>query len=172
MAEQQNSEQLTEVFVSLGSNIEPARHLQRGIDLLGQQFGPLHLSTVYASKAVGFEGDDFLNAVASFRSYLPVEIVVNELHRIETACGRSRSDQKFAARTLDIDLLLYGDLIQHEDGMNLPRDEITQYAFVLKPLAELIPDRKHPETGETYADIWNQFNASTQPLTPVELPTE
>lgn len=161
-----------EIFISLGSNIEPERHLPEGLKLLEARFGLIELSTIYESAAVGFDGDNFHNAVARFHSPHDLADVAKTLRDIESACGRTRSDQKFAARTLDLDLLLFSDLTGTFGGIELPRDEITRYAFVLKPLAEMIGERIHPPTGQTYYALWQAFDAETQPLWPVSSENE
>jgi 2-amino-4-hydroxy-6-hydroxymethyldihydropteridine diphosphokinase len=156
-----------EVFVSLGSNIEPGRHLPAGIAALRQAFGEVRVSTIYRCPAVGFDGPDFHNAVAAFEAAEPVEAVAATLRRIEEAAGRERSDVKFSSRTLDLDLLLYGDAIFHDRGLDIPRGEITRYAFVLGPLAELAPDRRHPLTGERFDQLWQAFDHAGQSLVPL-----
>lgn len=147
------------VFVSIGSNIERERSVRFGVKALDEQFEALVLSPVYETEAVGFAGDDFLNLVASFETRESPQQVMERLHQIEDACGRDRSGPKFSSRTLDIDLLLYGDLDLHDQGMNVPRDEITRYAFVLKPLVDLAPDRLHPQLGQSYAALWQAMGA-------------
>ncbi len=74
--------------------------------------------------------------------------------------GRVHGGNKFEARTLDLDLVLYGDLILSEGRLQIPRDEITRYAFVLEPLAEVSPDLRHPETNIRYAELWENFDKS------------
>ncbi len=82
----------------------------------------------------------------------PIFTEIEEMH------GRTRQCKKFSSRTLDIDLLLYGDVVLEEGKLKLPRDEITRYAFVLEPLAEIAPDHKHPVSGQRYADLWAAFD--------------
>lgn len=155
---------MAQVFVSIGSNIDRARSVRFGVAALQREFGTLQLSPVYETRAVGFEGEDFYNLVAGFATSQSPRQVVDRLHAIEAACGRERQQERFASRTLDIDLLLYDDLDLHDQGMNVPRDEIPQYAFVLKPLVDLIPDRRHPLTGECYRDLWQAMREETAGL--------
>ncbi|CAG1769416.1 partial 2-amino-4-hydroxy-6-hydroxymethyldihydropteridine diphosphokinase, partial [uncultured bacterium] len=109
---------------------------------------------------VGFVGDSFYNLVVGFDSDLEVKNVAKQLRQIELDNGRSRDSQKFSARTLDLDLILYGDLIISDGRLQIPRDEIERYAFVLEPLAEIASNEKHPITGKTYAELWQTFDKS------------
>ena len=93
--------------------------------------------------------------------------MAQRLHRIEEDYGRERSGPKFSSRTLDLDLLLYDDLVLDESGLQIPRDEILQRAFVLWPLAELAPDLKHPVNGKSYAQLWLDFDKRKERLKPV-----
>lgn len=161
---------MPEVFVGVGGNVKPARHIPRGLAELTARVGPLRLSPVYRSRAVGFAGDDFYNLVVAFDTDLEVHALDRVLDEVETACGRDRTAPRFASRTLDLDLLLYGDAVIDEPGLKLPRREILDYAFVLRPLAELAGDRCHPSTGLTFAEHWQRYRDGEPPLVPVELP--
>lgn len=152
------------VFVSIGSNIDREKNLRGAVRALATRFGPLTLSSVYESGAVGFAGDDFYNLVATFDTEEPVEELGVTLARIEMQHGRTRGANPFAPRTLDLDLLLYGDLVRHDGACDIPRPDIEKYAFVLGPLAELAPESRHPETGETFAGLWRRFSAPGQKL--------
>lgn len=160
---------MAEVFVSIGSNVDPERHVRLAVFELERHFGPLKLSRVYRNKAVGFEGDDFLNLVAQFSTMHEPGKVKKALHEIERHGGRTRSAEKYGPRTLDIDLLLYDDLVIDEPDLKLPRGEITRRAFILRPLAELAGERRDPISGETYAELWEKFDKSGHPLTPVSV---
>ncbi len=155
------------VFVGIGSNIDRERSIRAGVTDLRHQYGEVQLSSVYESDAVGFEGDAFYNLVAAFDSDDSIEQVVARLGHIEDQHGRVRSGERFAARTLDLDLLLYGDEIIVMENLHVPRDEILRYAFVLWPLAEIVPDDVHPEVGENYAALWKKFNNRNQALQPI-----
>ena len=155
---------MPEVFVGAGSNVEPRRHLGAGLRGLAEQFGLLRLSPVYRNSPVGFAGEDFLNLVIAFATDDPVEEVAAALAAIEAANGRVRGAAKFAPRTLDLDLLLYGDLVIDADGIQLPRDEITRYPFVLKPLADLAGERLHPVLGRSFAELWEHYDGERHPL--------
>lgn len=158
---------MARVYISLGSNIDAPRHLRAAIAALRERYGELTLSPVYESEAVGFEGDNFLNLVVGLDTDQEVREVNRCLHAIEDAHGRQRNGPRFSPRTLDLDLLLYDDLILHEDKLQLPRDEITRNAFVLRPLADIAPDLRHPLTGRTMAELWQAFDQASQRLWPI-----
>lgn len=154
---------MTRVYVGIGSNIDRDRNIRAGIAALEKQYGPLILSSVYESHAYGFEGGNFYNLVAGFDTADTIEQVADNLRKIEFSFGRKRNEQRFKSRTLDLDLLLYGDQIRHDD-LHVPRKDITQYAFVLCPLAEIAGNSRHPEQGDTYYDLWQSFSQDDQPV--------
>ncbi len=159
---------MARVYVSIGSNIDRDENIRGGVAALRTHFGELTLSTVYESESVGFDGDNFYNLVAAFDTEEAVGEVARVLHEIENAHGRTREGPRFSSRTLDIDMLLYNDLVMHEGKLELPRDEITKNAFVLWPLAEIAPALKHPVLKQNYAELWAAFDKEKQPLWPVE----
>jgi len=157
------------VFLSVGSNVERESNIPAGLRALHARFGPLAVSTLYECPAVGFEGEDFYNLVVGFDSSESVSAVHGALHEIEDRFGRDRDLPKFSPRTLDIDLLLYGERIVRDGRLVLPRPEIERVAFVLAPLAELAPNREHPVTGDTYTAMWAAFDGiGAHELTPVD----
>jgi len=157
------------IYISIGSNIDPARNVRRALAALRREFGPLALSPVYESEAVGFAGDNFLNLVAGAGTTLPAQAVAARLHAIEDAHGRDRSGPRFSSRVIDLDLLLYDSLVLDTPGLVLPREEILDNAFVLRPLADLAPELVHPVAGRTMAELWADFDQSSQALWPVAL---
>lgn len=159
---------MTEVFVGIGSNVEPEKHVRMAAQMLRAHFGDVRLSPVYRNPAMGFEGDDFLNLVATFDSDLGVPELKAALDEIELRCGRERGAARFSPRTLDLDLLLYGERV--DEAHKLPRKEILKYSFVLKPLAELAGGHRHPETGLTYREHWEKFAGEKAGLTAAALP--
>lgn len=161
---------MPKVFVGIGSNIDRENSIRAGVGELRRYFGELQLSPVYESEAVGFDGDRFYNLVAAFESDLEIEQILGILSDIEDRHGRVRGGERFSPRTLDIDLLLYGDSITRGDGYQLPRDEIPRYAFVLRPLAELAPQHRHPETGLSFREMWQKFDKQGQELKPIAFP--
>jgi 2-amino-4-hydroxy-6-hydroxymethyldihydropteridine diphosphokinase len=146
------------VYVSVGSNIERERHIRSGINALKERFGALTLSSVYESAAIGFEGDSFLNLIVAFETALNPLAVDTLLAEIEQDNGRTKAQKKFNPRTLDLDLVLYDDFISNDPLLNIPRDEITRYAFVLEPLAEIAPHQCHPVLKTSYKQLWQAFN--------------
>lgn len=152
---------VTKVFVSIGSNLERERHILEALAELKESFGRLSVSSVYESEAEGFEGPPFYNLVVGFDTSLALEKVLERLKEIERRHGRDPQSRKFASRTLDLDLILYGDLILKDPKSGrllLPREDILRYAFVLEPLAEIAPNLPHPVSGKTYRALWQTFD--------------
>lgn len=161
---------MSRVHVSIGSNIERAANIRGGVAALRGRYGELTLSSVYDSKAVGFEGDDFYNLVAAFDTDDSVESVAAFLRDAEQKQGRVRAPRAggFISRTLDMDLLLYGDLVTRREGIHLPRDEILKYAFVLAPLAEIAGEQYHPVDGRSYRELWAAFDKGRESLAVID----
>lgn len=157
---------MTAVFVGVGSNVEPERRVREALRGLRVRFGELQVSPVYRNPAVGFQGDDFLNLAVAFDNEEGPAGVHAALNQIERQCGRVRGGPRFAPRTLDLDLLLYGEVIV-DSPVRLPRPEILQYAYVLKPLADLAPERHHPLTGKSFAKHWQELPDQKQGLVAV-----
>lgn len=155
---------MSRVYLSLGSNIDSHANIRAGLDDLARELGHIDLSPVYESRAVGFDGGNFLNLVAGFDSDRRVAELADICHRIEAAHGRLRGAKKFASRTLDIDILTHGDAVGCVDGVMLPRAEILKYAFVLQPLADLAGDERHPGLQQTYRELLAKADFSAQPL--------
>lgn len=157
------------VYVSLGSNVDRETHVREGLRALHARFGGLEVSTVYECPAVGFEGEAFYNLVAAFDSTEPIADVHAALHAIEDRFGRDRSRPRYSPRTLDLDLLLYGERIVREGRLVLPRPEIDRVAFVLAPLAELAGDGLHPVHRRPYTELWARFEGiGATELVPVD----
>ncbi len=155
---------MVRVYLSLGSNIDREQHLRAAYRALHAAYGELIVSSVYESEAVGFSGDHFFNLVVGINTDKPLTVLAAELRAIEEANGRQRSGPKFSARTLDIDVLNYGDAVGLIGGIQLPRDEVLKNAFVLQPLAEIAGGERHPETGLSYAEHWAAYDKARQKL--------
>jgi 2-amino-4-hydroxy-6-hydroxymethyldihydropteridine diphosphokinase len=153
--------------LSLGSNLEPAYHIEQALDGLYACFGELQLSSVYESKAVGFEGGNFLNMVVAAETDLELVKISRLIKALETRHGRQHDQARFSSRTLDIDILTLGDLNGECHGMVLPRPEITVNAYVLWPMSEVCPDREDPHSKQTYAALWSAYDRSRQQLWPI-----
>lgn len=152
------------IYLGLGSNVDPEKNLARAVHELREHYGELDASAVYRSAAVGFEGDDFLNLVVRIESEETAVEISEEIERLHDLSGRVRGGDKWVARPLDIDLLLYGDLVIDEGGIKVPRSDVLEYSFVLRPLAELAPDLCHPQTGKTMLEHWRAFDEESHPL--------
>jgi 2-amino-4-hydroxy-6-hydroxymethyldihydropteridine diphosphokinase len=151
---------MVDVFLSLGSNVDREKHIPEVLAELDALFGPLTVSSVYESEAVGFVGDPFYNLAVKFRSDLPAGEIARRLREIEMAHGRAAESRKFEPRTLDIDLVFYGEEIVAEGRLRLPRDEAARFAFMLEPLAEIAPGFRHPVLGLSLARLWEGFDKS------------
>ena len=142
-------------WLGLGSNVNADTHIRAGIQELEKDFESVTLSPVYASTAVGFEGDDFINLVARVETDMhPLELR-DYLRKLEDRFGRKRDVAKFSDRSLDIDILLYDDLVLLSPVLEIPRAEILKFSHVLKPLADLEPQLIHPSEQRSMSDIWN-----------------
>jgi 2-amino-4-hydroxy-6-hydroxymethyldihydropteridine diphosphokinase len=163
---------VTRVYVAAGSNIDPLANLRRALDVLQQHFAPLTVSRAYANPAVGFEGDDFVNLVVGFDTEQSLNDVIERLHEAETACGRARLAPKWAPRSMDLDILLFGDAIVLSADLRLPRPDLVRRPYMLGPAAEIAPELVHPTEGRTLAELWQAMQergAAGAVLRPVEL---
>ena len=145
---------MSTAWLGLGSNINAEAHIRAGIREIEEKFEKVCLSPTYASTSVGFEGDDFINLVARVETDLhPIELR-RYLRDLEDRYGRKRNVPKFSDRSLDVDVLIYDDLVVFSPVLEIPRAEIMKFAHVLKPLAELNPDLVHPVERRCMAEIW------------------
>lgn len=148
---------MAHVSISLGSNINREHNLRLAIKALREHYGDINISPVYETEAVGFDGEDFLNLVVCFDSNESVSQIVKQLKAIEDGIGRDRSQPKFSARTIDLDLLTYDDRVIDDENIQIPRHEIVQNAFVLKPLSDVMGQEQHPLKQKTYAELWREM---------------
>ena len=160
---------MTRVYVGIGSNIDRETNIRNAVKLLADHFGELTISSVFESKPLGFEGDNFYNLVIGFNTVMTLPEVSLLLRDIEFKFGRKRNEQRFLSRKLDLDLLLFGDLVRHDDEYDIPREDIRCYSFVLCPMAEIAGNLKHPECGQSYSELWEACKTKSHTIWPVEL---
>ena len=141
-------------WLGLGSNVFAETHVRAGIRELEKDFENVALSPIYSSTAVGFDGDDFINLVARVETDLHPMELRQYLRDLEDGFGRKRDVAKFSNRSLDIDILLYDDLVLLSPVLEIPRAEILKFSHVLKPLADLEPELIHPTELRTMSEIW------------------
>jgi 2-amino-4-hydroxy-6-hydroxymethyldihydropteridine diphosphokinase len=160
---------MSTVYLGLGSNVDAQSNIASGLDALRNTFAEMTLSPAYRTRAVGFEGNDFINLVARVETDMQPLDLKTYLHALEDRHGRARNVPKFSDRTLDIDILLYDDLHLLSPELEIPRDEILTAAHVLKPLADLAPDLLHPVARATIEALWQAFPRQATQLTQIEL---
>ena len=145
---------MSRAWLSLGSNLEPERHLRAALAELRARFGEIVVSHAYRFPAIGFEGPDFINLAAGVDTELAPQALDAWLHALEDRHGRRRDVPRYSSRTLDVDIVLFDERIVDGPGhLEIPRRELAQ-AFVLKPLAEIAPDVREPRSGRTLAELW------------------
>lgn len=155
---------MARVYLSLGSNVEPQRHLRAALDELRGRFGAISVSPAYRSQSVGFDGPDFVNLAVGLDTDLSPEALNEWLHALEDRHGRRRDVPRYSDRTLDVDIVLYGELVRSGEGhLQIPRKEL-KHAFVLRPIADIAPEVRHPVGGQTMAALWAAFPAGREPL--------
>jgi len=152
-------------YLSLGSNVEPETHLRNAVSALRERFGDVVVSPVYRTPAVGFKGPDFLNAIAVIDCDIHPFALNEWAHALEVVQGRDRRDASYSNRTLDVDIIYFGDLVLEGPGeFLLPRPEL-HHAFVLKPLADVAPEFVDPVRNMTLARLWAAHpDAATPPI--------
>jgi 2-amino-4-hydroxy-6-hydroxymethyldihydropteridine diphosphokinase len=159
----------TRTYLSLGSNVEPERHLRAALAALRERFGAIVVSPAYRTAAVGFDGPPFVNLAVGLDSDLEAAALDAWLHALEDRHGRRRDVPRYSDRTLDVDIVLFGDRVVRGPGhLHIPRAELAQ-AFVLKPIADIAPDARHPVTGETMEALWRAAEADAPLLERVAL---
>jgi 2-amino-4-hydroxy-6-hydroxymethyldihydropteridine diphosphokinase len=152
------------VYLSLGSNINREQHITAALNALDALFSPLIVSDAYDCQPVGFDGDNFLNLVVGFDTSHSVAELSAMLTKIENDNGRLRTGPKFSSRTLDLDILTFGDEVGVISGVTVPRGEIIENAFVLWPLSNVAGDELHPQLNKTYQALWQAYDKNSQSL--------
>lgn len=156
-------------YVSGGSNIAPEANLRLAARELKARFPGARFSRCYRNKAVGFDGPDFINFAVALPTTMPLAALKAELEGIEALCGRPPGAKRWEPRPMDLDVLLYGDLVGEREGLVLPRPSLLEWGFMLGPLAEIEPDLVHPVERRTLAALWTAFDRDANPLVPVAL---
>jgi 2-amino-4-hydroxy-6-hydroxymethyldihydropteridine diphosphokinase len=159
---------MPDVFLGLGSNNNPEKMLCLARKALQEVFTDFQVSPVYRNKAIGFEGPDFFNCVSFFTTEKPFEETVSLIRDIQTTLEQRWNKHVGIARSIDLDLLIYGDLVTNELDIDLPRKDITEYAFVLKPLVDLAPHYLHPVLQVSFQTLWEHFPKAEHPLTYID----
>lgn len=160
---------MVEVYVAAGSNVEPVGNLCKALTAIDAGYGRLTISPAYLNKAVGFEGEDFINLVVGFSTGQPVAEVRRRLQEVEASCGRPPGAPKWAPRAMDLDILLYGAVVSSEPGLILPRPDLLRRPYMLKPMADVAPEVRHPTLHKTMRELWNEFDADGHELREVSL---
>jgi 2-amino-4-hydroxy-6-hydroxymethyldihydropteridine diphosphokinase len=143
------------VFVSVGSNIDPENNVIKAVRLLGERTHIRAVSTVYLTEPIGRAGQlPFYNCVLEIETGTPpLDLKRTVLRHIEDSLGRARNEDKFAPRTIDLDLILYDDIMMAADELALPDPDILQRPFLALSLYELAPDLVLPGWNERIADV-------------------
>lgn len=161
---------MARVYLSLGSNIEPHRYLPAALAALRREFGDITVSPAYRSRSVGFDGADFVNLAVGLDTPLSPAALNDWLHALEDRHGRRRDGPRYSDRTLDLDIVFYDALIIEGAGhLQLPRKEL-KHAFVLRPIADIAADFRHPVSGHRMDELWAAFPPGSEPLTVESLP--
>ena len=160
---------MPDVYVAAGSNIQPQQHLRTALLALREVYAPLRVSPAYRNHAVGFSGEDFINLVVGFTTEQAPAQVREQLQMIEARCGRTDNAPRWAPRSMDLDILLYGSLSSQQPGLLLPRPDLVRQAYMLKPLADLAPELVHPTLGRTLAELWRDFAQDSHELVPIDI---
>ena len=145
------------VHLNVGSNQNRRINIRLAIKAIEQYFSNIVLSSLFESPSEGFKGNDFYNVGVNITTLKTSNEVVDILRDIENSLGRDRSLPKFSSRMIDLDLVLYGGII--DETLNVPRKDILKYAFVLAPLAELNPEAIHPLESTSYQNLWKTFQS-------------
>jgi 2-amino-4-hydroxy-6-hydroxymethyldihydropteridine diphosphokinase len=147
------------VFLLLGSNLGD-RHLflKQAIEHIEKEIAPVSkTSSVYETQSWGkTDAPDYLNQVVMIQTGLSARVILQKILNIERVLGRSRGE-KWGPRTIDIDILFYGDAIINEPGLQIPHPELHKRRFTLAPLAEIAPGLVHPVLKNNILHIKNQL---------------
>lgn len=161
---------MARVYIGIGSNIDKHLHIPRVIGELQARFGDVTVSPIYQTAAVGFEGQDFYNLVVGVDTELTPLEMFTYLRELEAVHERKRtSGNQFIARTLDLDQLLYDDEEIEDGSISIPHDDIINYAFVLKPLADIAGELVHPVLQVSIRSLWENFDQGANEMQQLSL---
>ena len=149
---------VVKIYLGIGSNIEPEKNIFAGLKSLEKVFSKLDVSPIYLAPSFGFDGDDFHNLVVCAETNLSIIEVLDVLRKIEFDHGRPEHAVKFAPRSLDIDLLLFGHYVGKMGDYKMPRSDIDKFDFVLRPLQDIAPNDLHPVSGKSFSDLWQAMS--------------
>ncbi len=141
-----------QVFISIGSNIDPLKNIDKVKILLNNLF-ECTFSGLYETAAEGFEGNDFVNCVVGFKTDITPTDLNDILKNIEKNMGRTDRQKGMSNRIIDLDLILYGDLVLNDKYLSLPSDDIEKYSFILEPLVEIAGDIRHPVSKQSFKSL-------------------
>lgn len=158
---------MTWITLGLGSNISPVENITSCLDSLLLQFHDVSMSSVFESEAIGYDGQPYLNMVVGMESEMSVRDLQALIKEIERKHGRESDQPSFSATPLDIDILTYGNKKGVVEGVELPRSEITENAFVLWPLAQVAGRHRHAVLNQSFGDLWKSYDKNKQALKPV-----
>ncbi len=149
------------VYLSIGSNLQPDQHIAAALAELREHFENVEVSPLYRSAAVGFDGPDFINAAIALDTDWEPDRLNDWLHALEDRQGRRRDQPRYSSRTLDIDIVLFGNrVLTGVDHLQVPRSELG-HAFVLRPLLDIAPDLCNPTNGERLDQHWPTADADS-----------
>lgn len=153
---------MNRVFLLLGSNLgNRQQYLQQAIELISTHIAPVaRTSSIYETQSWGkTDAPDYLNQVVALDTEIPASELLHKILNIELMLGRRR-EEKWGSRTIDIDILFYGDEIIDEESLQVPHPELHNRRFTLEPLAEIAPGLLHPVLKKTILDVKNNLKDS------------
>ena len=164
---------MARVYIGIGSNIDKHIHIPQVINELAEEFGEIQVSPIYQTSAEGFSGEDFYNLVVGVDTEISPQEMRQYLRDLEASHDRVRnSKNQFISRTLDLDQLLYGTQLINQGGVHVPSSDITNYAFVLKPLVDIAGELIHPTLRRSFAKLWERFDKTDVHMDLVDLQTQ
>jgi len=159
----------TTAYLCLGSNINPSENIRFAVQRLQQDFSSVQISNLYKTRAVGFDGDDFLNLAVALKTNQRLGELLRYVDSLEKEAGRVRVARgNFDSRTLDVDVVMFGDLIGEHKGRQWPSEDIHENAHVLLPMSEIAGSRTHPALGVNFTQLWNEFESGDQGIKKIE----